>query len=147
MRSVISPYGCDELEEPKRCPRNEAKRTAALGLGVLVGLFDLSFAFAAAAQTTDTPAATIAGRILDDQGQPVAGAEVWMPLLCVGRRWDDKPDATPHATSDAQGNYVLIVPAAWSGIPINERQWIVWAHARDRRIGIANTFDALSGGG
>jgi hypothetical protein len=114
--------------------------TAARVLLVFMGLFFTCFAFAAEAQTIDKSAATIAGRILDDQGRPVPGADVWMPL-----RWDEVPAKTPHATSDSNGSYILMVPRTWSAIPVNERQWIVWSHVRGRQIGMANAWHALFG--
>jgi RNA polymerase sigma factor (sigma-70 family) len=85
-------------------------------------------------------ATTITGRVVDDQGRPISSALVCMPV-----RFDDKPDTTPHATSDAQGNYVLRVPDTWGRSPIHERRWIVWVHARGHRIGTANAWYALSG--
>ena len=101
-------------------------------LGVFMGLFVWFFANSAAGQKLDKPT-TIVGRIVDDQRRPVAGADVWMPL----------PDGTPHATSDAQGSYVLMLPATWVHVPENQGQWIVWAHARNRRIALANAWAAL----
>ncbi len=102
-------------------------------LAVFLGLFVSFFANSAAGRKLDNPTTTIAGRIMDDERRPVAGADVWMPL----------PIGTPHATSDAQGNYVLMLPATWVQVPENQGQWIVWAHARNRRIAMANAWAAL----
>ena len=71
------------------------------------------FAIAAAGQKPEKPATTIAGRILDDQGRPIPGAEVWMPIS-----FEDKPETTPHATADDQGHYALPVPEAWNRLPM-----------------------------
>ncbi len=113
---------------------------AAIGLAMALAIAVKFFAFTAAGQKPDKPPIKIAGRILDDQGRPIQGAAVWMPV-----RGDDRPQTTPHATSDARGQYVLSVPDSWSRLPIHERQWIVWAYARGRRIAMANAWYALSG--
>jgi RNA polymerase sigma factor (sigma-70 family) len=118
---------------------NRMQRVA-VGLGLFAGLALTVLAFTAAGQKPEKPATTIEGKILDDQGRPVVGADVWMPT-----RFDDGADTSPHATTDARGSYVLAVPRAWGRLPIHERQWIVWAHASDHRLGAANAWEALSG--
>jgi hypothetical protein len=132
MGPMISTSGLDQ--------RGLAWNPMSRVLGVFTGLALTLMAFPAAGQKLDKPATTIGGRVVDDQRRPISGADVWMPV-----RWDEQPGTTPHATSDARGNYVLKVPETWSRSPIHERRWIVWAHARNRRIGMANAWYALSG--
>lgn len=115
------------------------KRTAGMAMGLLVGLSLALAAWAAIDQKQDEPAAaTIAGRVLDDKGQPIAGADVWMPV-----KFDDTPETTPHATSDAQGRYTLAVPARWKDQPLLERNFILWAYARDHRLAAATARKTL----
>ena len=93
-----------------------------------------------ASQEPDRPAQTISGRIVDDQGRPIRGAEVWMPVW-----YEDHADKTSHATADRHGNYLLTVHDDWARLPIHERQPVVWAYAPGHRIASANASLALSG--
>jgi RNA polymerase sigma factor (sigma-70 family) len=120
---------------------------AGVGLGLCAGLALTTFALSAAAQRSgkpatvaEKPAATIAGRIVDDRGRPVAGAEVWMPT-----RFFEAAAATPHTTTDANGNYVLDVPESLSRTPFHERDHVVWAYASGHRIASINAARALYG--
>jgi RNA polymerase sigma factor (sigma-70 family) len=116
------------------------RRAAGAASGLAMGLALTAFAFTAAGQKSDRPAATITGRILDDRGQPIPGADVWMPIT-----FDEKPETTPHTTADAQGRYVLPVPQALSHLPPRGNSGIVWAHARGHRINAAGAHAALNG--
>jgi RNA polymerase sigma factor (sigma-70 family) len=116
------------------------RRAAGLVLGLSLGLALTFFAWAAAGQKSEKPAATITGRILDDQARPISGAEVWMQ---VG--FENADDTTSHATADALGRYALPVPGAWSRTPPHARHGIVWAHASGHRINTASAYAALSG--
>jgi RNA polymerase sigma factor (sigma-70 family) len=89
---------------------------------------------------TDTPSKTVAGRVLDDRGRPISGAQVWMPIW-----YDDDADRTSHATADARGNYLLPIPESWFRAPLHERQSIVWAYASGHRLASADARMALSG--
>jgi RNA polymerase sigma factor (sigma-70 family) len=115
-------------------------RRAALGLGLVSGLALTLLAISASGQKPEKPAVTVAGRVLDDRGRPIAGAEVWMPT-----RFLAPADATPHATTDARGNYVLAVPASWSRTPLHERDHLVWAYAAGHRIASISAGKALYG--
>jgi hypothetical protein len=105
-----------------------------------MGLALTCFALAPADEQPDESAKTITGRILDDQGRPISGAAVWMPVW-----FESKADKTSHATADRQGNFVLTVHDAWSRSPIHERQPVIWAYASGHRIASANASLALSG--
>ncbi len=116
------------------------KRTAGMALGLLVGLALAMAAWAAVGQQQDEPSvATVAGRVLDDKGQPIAGADVWLPV-----KFDDTPEMTPHATSDAQGRYTLSLPARWKDQPVPQRNFILWAYARDHRLAAATAWKTLT---
>jgi RNA polymerase sigma factor (sigma-70 family) len=115
-------------------------RRVAAGCGLCAGLALTLLAISALGQKPERPAATVAGKIVDERGRPIAGADVWLPT-----RSDDGADATPHATTDALGSYVLAVPEGWGRLPIHERGWVVWAVAPGHRFGMANAWEALSG--
>src|SRR5262249_35924380 len=119
---------------------NRFRHAAGAAFGLGLGLMLTFFALAAAGQKPDEPAAQIAGRVLDDRGQPIPGAEVWMPITFA-----ERPEATPHATADAQGRYALPVPESWSRQPPHERSAIIWAHASGHRFGAANATAAVTG--
>jgi RNA polymerase sigma factor (sigma-70 family) len=119
---------------------NQLRRAAGMTVGLTVAAALTFFAITAAGQKADKPVATITGRILDDQGRPIAGAEVWMPIT-----FEETPETTPHATTDNQGRYALPVPEGSSKLPISRRHWIVWAHAPGHRIATARAQDPLLG--
>jgi RNA polymerase sigma factor (sigma-70 family) len=119
---------------------NRLWRAAGAFFGLAVGLALMFSAFAPASQVPDRSAKTISGCILDDQGRPISGAEVWMPVWV-----EDRADRTSHATADRHGNYVLTVHEAWARSPLHERQPVVWAFAPGHRIASANASLALSG--
>ncbi|MHB1558602.1 MAG: sigma-70 family RNA polymerase sigma factor [Isosphaeraceae bacterium] len=116
------------------------KRTAGMAMGLLVGLSLALAAWAAVGQQQDEPAAaTVAGRVLDEKGQPIAGADVWLPV-----KFDDPPEITPHATSDAQGRYILALPARWKDQPVPHRNFTLWAYAKDQRLAAATAWKTLT---
>ncbi len=117
-------------------------RRAAVGLGLVAGLALTFLAISASGQKPEKPAATITGRILDDQGRPIPGAEVWMPI-----RFDDRPETIPHSTTDAQGHYALPVPEAWARLPLHQQLWslVVWSYAPGHQINGASAHAALHG--
>ncbi len=119
---------------------NRVRRAAGLVFALSIGLALGVLAIAAAGQKAEKPGPTIAGRILDDQGRPIPGAGVWMQ---VG--FEEADAATSYATTDAQGQYTLPVPAAWERTPIHARQGVVWAHASGHRMNTASAYAAISG--
>ncbi len=75
---------------------------------------------------TQAPAAgpvEVAGRVEDAKRQPVAGAEVWVSGLAPGA---SRRAAEARATSDAQGQFRLTVPAAQNA-QTSDSPWAVWA--------------------
>jgi RNA polymerase sigma factor (sigma-70 family) len=119
---------------------NRLIRAASIAFGLAMGLALTCFALAPADEQPDKSAKTIIGRILDDQGRPISGAAVWMPVW-----FESKADKTSHATADRQGNYALTVHDAWARSSLHERQPVVWAYAPGHRIASANASLALSG--
>ena len=60
-----------------------------------------------------TLATTVHGKVLDEKGKPVAGADVWMMPT-----WDRvHPRRPTHAISDAEGRFNLAVS------PLSDRDW------------------------
>jgi RNA polymerase sigma factor (sigma-70 family) len=85
------------------------------------------------------PVKTITGRVVDAQGRPIAGAQVWLPI-----KSDETDQSTARATTDADGHYTLAVREPWDKLPLHARHWSVWAHAKGHQIATANAYQALS---
>jgi hypothetical protein len=78
---------------------------------------------------------SVAGRVVDEAGQPIAGADVWLPLA-----YEPPPGGgrTAHATSDADGRFTLTFPAEWERRPGDPNlHTTVWAFAPGRAAGAA----------
>lgn len=75
---------------------------------------------------------TVRGKVTDESGKPVAGAEVWLPwgIFGVGRVH------ALHGESDSEGRFALEVPAAWISDPRPWDRWqTLWAHADGHQLG------------
>ncbi len=95
-------------------------RVTVLGLVVLAG----GFPGRGAADSTD-----LAGRVVDQAGAGVAGAQVW----AIGGPWD-APQTVTQATTDDQGRFTLA--RAWGGGgPASLHYLSLLARGRDGRIG------------
>jgi RNA polymerase sigma factor (sigma-70 family) len=117
------------------------RQGAGLAAGLLVGLTLAFFALFAADNKSNEPVKAITGRVIDTQGRPIAGAEVWMPV-----KFDEPADSTARATTDADGHYALPVPELWVKTPQHERRWSVWAHAKGHQIATANAGKPIFSG-
>ena len=117
------------------------KQGISVAAGLIVGLALAFFAVFAGEKQADEPVKAITGRILDTQGRPIAGAQVWMPV-----KFDEPDDSTARATTDADGHYALPVPELWVKTPRHERRWSVWAHANGHQIATANAGKSLFSG-
>ncbi len=79
-------------------------------LGRWVALAVLFTAVGAAPLIAQTPQeTTISGRVIGDQGQPLAGANVFIPSLNIG------------TNTNTNGNYTLTVPARGQTVPLTAR--------------------------
>ncbi|QEH33187.1 ECF RNA polymerase sigma factor SigE [Aquisphaera giovannonii] len=94
----------------------------------------------AAGEIRKEPVRAVTGRVTDEAGKPIAGAGIWMPWTMV-----QTPAETAHATTDAEGQFTLSVPASWASRPIHEKSWIVWAHAPGHAIGCVSVYEILDG--
>jgi RNA polymerase sigma factor (sigma-70 family) len=125
--------------------------TISLMLGVAVTFFTL---FAAEKQPNqpvktiladekkpNAPLKAITGRVVDTQGRPIAGAQVWMPV-----KFDESDRSTARATTDANGHYTLAAPELWSQLPLHARRWCIWAYANGHQIATATAYEQLSSG-
>jgi hypothetical protein len=85
--------------------------------------------------TEEAGGKSVRGRVLDEAGKPLAGADVWLPLFILGAG----DLHTVHAKSDALGRFALPVASAWlaKARPL-DRTVTVWAHAAGQQLGTAS---------
>jgi RNA polymerase sigma-70 factor (ECF subfamily) len=76
------------------------------GFPVFVGGFAGDIGTSTFAEIVLAPPCTLEGTVRDEEGRPVAGAEV-RALSFAGEQARDVPFALPRTTSDAEGRYVL----------------------------------------
>ncbi|MBC8350363.1 MAG: hypothetical protein H8E66_00135 [Planctomycetes bacterium] len=76
----------------------------------------------------------IKGRVLDQDGHGVKGADVWLPIQF---------DRTAHTTANAEGHFTLILPEAWIDEIRTRNLWDLWAHAHGHSIGVTSAFTRL----
>jgi hypothetical protein len=87
----------------------------------------------------DVPQRTIAGRVTDQDGKPIADAEVWMPV-----RWIAAANfLTAHAHCGNDGKFELRFPAVWVPDDITRIQPIVWAYSPGRSVATTSVFKQL----
>ena len=85
------------------------------------------------AKTKDAAARTFQGKVIDQAGKPVAGAEVW---LSVYFELSSKGRRVQHVKSDSQGRFILEVPAAWVAAMVPNSPTSLWAYAAGHQLGI-----------
>ena len=85
----------------------------------------------------------LSGRVADETGKPVVGAELWLPWTSYGHGGF----RVLHARTDPQGRFALQIPYSWVS---RMRNWdfpmIVWAYAAGRQVGFENVFGLLNQG-
>ena len=84
----------------------------------------------------DVPKRTVTGRVTDDSGQPVATAEVWLPV-----RWvPPNRYLTVHAKCGDKGRFQLAFPIEWlpEKATVVDTNAAVWAFAPGHSIGLAD---------
>jgi hypothetical protein len=76
--------------------------------------------------------AKVSGKVIDEGGKPVAGADVWLPLVFRGVGHIH----TLHARSDAQGRFTLEVAPDWLvKMQPWDRAMTVWAYTTGHQLG------------
>lgn len=79
----------------------------------------------------------VRGRVINEAGQPVTGAKLWLPLR------PRPPQRTIEAEVDEAGNFELNVPTDWLSARIVDSSWTVWAYAPGYSIQSQDVFEAL----
>lgn len=84
--------------------------------------------------STEADARPVRGKVIDENGKPVAGADVWLPVYTRERH-------VLHTKADSQGRFALEVPSAWlaEAQPWNQATSL-WAHAEGRQLGTAKAL-------
>ena len=113
--------------------------------GVAMAMTFVGLAAAVQDITKSGDAVTI--RVLDDQGRPISGADVWMQVSFHDNATGEKTEEpTGHGTTDGQGRYVMPIHERRRPTP-NDRRFglmaLVWAHAPGHEMATANAWKAL----
>jgi beta-lactamase regulating signal transducer with metallopeptidase domain len=89
---------------------------------------------AAKAPSAVAAACEVKGKVIDENGKTLSGADVWLPVRPSGTGIPQ----TLHAKSDNQGQFVLEISAdLLAKVKPWERELTVWAYARGRQLGAA----------
>jgi beta-lactamase regulating signal transducer with metallopeptidase domain/Leucine-rich repeat (LRR) protein len=84
---------------------------------------------------------TVRGKVLDDAGNPIAGADVWLPIEQQGVV-EKRP--VSHAKTDREGRFSFEIPGSWfDGVPVYRNDAVVWAYAPGRSINTASAYKIL----
>ena len=81
----------------------------------------------------------VRGRVVNEAGDPVAGAKLWLPLK-------NKPRRTAETTTDDAGNFEIKCPADWIS-PLSGIIDLVWAYAPGYSIQAQRVHEAIRGTG
>ena len=116
-------------------------RAAAIGLASLGLVASLAALAVAYLPQAPRPAKVVNGKVVDDQGRPIPGAEVWLPFHFGGA-----DDRTIHAVTDAGGRFSLpISEETLNKERSRPRAPSVWSFAKGRSIGTAGAYRVLVG--
>ena len=86
----------------------------------------------------------VVGRVVDESGEPVVGARVWLPLLKSEDQFDTKDWLTAEAGTDKHGKFILDIPGRWmSAQRLNQYGHTVWAYLPGKQVGVERAFDML----
>ncbi len=80
----------------------------------------------------------VRGRVVNDAGEPIAGAKLCLPLTY-------RPGRTVQTTSDEDGNFKLQCPVEWINPRVNGSSWTAWAYAPGYSIQSQNLYRVLRG--
>lgn len=80
----------------------------------------------------------VRGRIVDEAGEPVAGAKLWLPLQYQPRR-------TVQTTADDAGNFELKCPAGWISPRVSGSSWTAWVYAPGYSIQSQSVYEVIRG--
>ena len=94
----------------------------------------------APARTTRRLHRTIAGRVVDEQGEPIEGAMLWWHVTYSS---EDDDKFLVHGTSDAQGNFQMRSPSEWLSNEINLQRDFIWVHAEGKGLKVVRAAGGL----
>jgi protocatechuate 3,4-dioxygenase beta subunit len=92
-----------------------------------------------ARESADNAPPTISGLVLDERGQPVHGAKVWLTMHWF---WLDEEGGESGPTeTDADGKFSIEVPARWDMVPQDLRQELgIVAWAEEQGLGAIGLY-------
>ena len=88
----------------------------------------------------DVQMKVVRGRVINEAGEPVASAQLWLPLQYQPRR-------TVQATADDTGNFALKCPTDWISPRLSGSSWTIWAYAPGHSIQTHSAFEVVRGDG
>ena len=80
----------------------------------------------------------ITGRVIDENGEGIQGAAIWMSGPPNGNDME--------SLSKANGSFSLIVPAEWSDPKAKVAMYTLWIHSDDHRLETASAFTQIKRG-
>ena len=93
--------------------------------------------------TNVEPAKTVHGKVVDENGKPIASADVWM-----AQGWNAWPEGpTTHTTCDGEGRFILPVASYAERDPLEpvSGPGPAWAYAKGYQLGEGFTVDQVFG--
>lgn len=83
---------------------------------------------------------SVPGQVVDEDGNPIAGAEVWLPISFA------EPEHTAKATTDESGQFKLEFPESWLDPVTAKNLWDVWAYKPGRSLAASSASRTLFSG-
>lgn len=80
----------------------------------------------------------VRGRVVDATGEPIAGAQLWLPLQY-------QPKRTVQTTADDAGHFELRCPADWISPRVSRSAWTVWFYAPGYSIQSQSVYEVIRG--
>jgi beta-lactamase regulating signal transducer with metallopeptidase domain len=85
------------------------------------------------------------GRVLDEAGKPLVGADVWLSAERKSRGMPEPRIA--HGKSGSEGRFTIVVPPAWVAETMRYWSTPLWAYAIGHQLGVSSGFGFSFPGG
>ena len=144
---AVAPATGTKVEQPKGNAATDVSGTSVAGQIVeppppAKPAEDVVRATNVAVAKTVTPAKTVHGKVVDEKGEPIADADVWMTT------WDPADWRPPtHATSNTEGRFILPVGPCDPDAEVSSsyQPGMLWAYATGYQLGTGQSGNQLAG--